>query len=202
MTAIADPRMASSPTEVEIKFRIVNIQAIQRRLRAAGFRLKTKRTHEMNVLYDSADGSIRERGEVLRIRKYGKSWKLTHKSKGAAGKHKSRVEVETEVSDGEKLAQILLSLGYRVSFQYEKFRTEWTDGAGDVVIDETPIGTFGEIEGRPKWIDGTAKKLDVAESDYINKSYAELFHDWKVANRYNSEQMMFESVPNYTSTKR
>jgi len=44
---------------------------------------------------------------------------------------------------------ILRALGYAPSFRYEKFRAEWTDGKGQVVVDETPIGDFCEIEGSP-----------------------------------------------------
>ena len=57
---------------------------------------------------------------------------------------------------------ILRALGYAPSFRYEKFRAEWTDGKGQVVVDETPIGNFCEIEGAPRWIDATAKKLGVS----------------------------------------
>ena len=91
------------PNEVEIKFRITNLRALTPRLRAAGFRLLTKRTHEMNTLYDLPGEILRQRGELLRLRKYGKDWVLTHKAKGKIGKHKTRVETETKVSDGEKL---------------------------------------------------------------------------------------------------
>jgi len=31
-------------------------------------------------------------------------------------------------------------------------------------LDETPIGNFCEIEGAPRWIDATAKKLGVTEN--------------------------------------
>ena len=186
--------MASTPTEVEIKFRITDLNAIKRKLRDSGFRLKTKRTHEMNVLYDAADGSIRQRGEVLRIRKYGKTWTLTHKSKGQVGKHKTRQELETQVADGEQLTQMFAALGYWEAFRYEKFRTEWTDGRGDVVVDETPIGNFGEIEGKPEWIDRSARKLGISETDYINKSYAQLFFEWKNATGANCEEMTFQSL--------
>ena len=47
------------------------------------------------------------------------------------------------------------------SFRYEKFRAEWSDGKGHVVLDETPIGFFGEIEGPARWIDQTARHLGI-----------------------------------------
>ena len=93
--------------EIEIKFRIQDMQALQRRLRASGFRCVTPRTHEYNTLYDLPGQVLRRRGELLRLRKYGKKWILTHKAKGSAGRHKSRVETETEVGDGKALEHIL-----------------------------------------------------------------------------------------------
>ncbi len=47
------------------------------------------------------------------------------------------------------------------------------------MVDETPIGIFCEIEGPPRWIDATAKKLGVSEDQYIKKNYATLFAEWK-----------------------
>src|ERR1700749_917018 len=112
----------SSPKEIEIKFRVEDVRALTRRLRLSGFRLLTRRTHEINTLYDLPGQPLRKRGELLRLRKYGTEWVLTHKSKGRAGRHKIRVELETEVSDGVKMDRILQSLGYRPTFRYEKFR--------------------------------------------------------------------------------
>ena len=89
--------------EIEIKFRIPSIPALSRRLRAAGFRLVTRRTHEMNTLYDLPGQVLRQRGDLLRLRKYGSEWVLTHKAKGTAGRHKSRVETETKITDGKGL---------------------------------------------------------------------------------------------------
>src|SRR5262249_16678046 len=100
------------PNEVEIKFRIDNLRAIASRLRNAGFRLLTRRTHEMNTLYDLPGEVLRRRGELLRLRKYGKEWLLTHKAKGRVGRHKTRVETETKVADGAKMESIIVALGY------------------------------------------------------------------------------------------
>src|SRR5689334_2478666 len=115
-----------SPKEVEIKFRVNDIESLSHRLRSVGFRLQTKRTHEMNTLYDLPDQSLRKRGELLRLRQYGTSWILTHKAKGKTGRHKSRIETETRIEDGPRMDAILRALGYLPSFRYEKFRAEWT----------------------------------------------------------------------------
>src|SRR6266699_2011272 len=104
--------------EIEIKFRVANLRTLTRKLRAAGFRLKTPRTHEMNTLYDLPGGVLRRRKELLRRREYGSSWKLTHKSGGKIGRHSSRRELETAVSEGKKMDAILRALGYSPSFRY------------------------------------------------------------------------------------
>lgn len=179
--------------EVEIKFIIHDLNRLRERLREIGFQEKTPRTHEMNTLYDR-DEQLRSRGELLRIRKYGDSWKLTHKGKGENARHKTRRELETKVQDGETLHLVFEALGYTPTFRYEKFRSEWTDGQGDVVLDETPIGNIGEIEGEPEWIDRVAGQLGIKESDYINKSYAELFHDWKNTRKSTAKNMTFEEM--------
>ena len=185
--------------EIEIKFRVSDLRALSRKLRTAGFRLVTPRTHEMNTLYDLPGAILRQRKELLRIRKYGSVWTLTHKCKGRIGRHSSRQELETVVTDGKKMDLILRALGYEPSFRYEKFRAAWVDqktpdGKGEVVVDETPIGIFCEIEGTPRWIDATAKKLGVTSADYITKNYATLFSDWKRQTKSPAEEMTFKAV--------
>jgi adenylate cyclase class 2 len=180
--------------EVEIKFGVDDVRALIRRLRTAGFRLLTRRTHESNTLYDRPDQSLRRRGELLRLRQYGPKWILTHKAKGRAGRHKTRLEVETEVGDGTKMDAILRALGYAPTFGYEKFRAVWNDGQGHVVIDETPIGNFGEIEGPPRWIDRTARLLGIEPRTYITETYAGLFFQWKRRTRSRAREMTFAAV--------
>jgi adenylate cyclase class IV len=119
---------------------------------------------------------------------------LTHKSKGQVARHSSRTELETSVSDGKTMDEILRALGYSPSFIYEKMREEWTDGKGQVVVDHTPIGNFCEIEGKSRWIDATAKKLGVHHEDYITKNYATLFADWKQENNSPATEMTFKAV--------
>jgi adenylate cyclase class 2 len=183
-----------SNREVEIKFRIGNLRALNQRLRQTGFRLVTKRTHEMNTLYDLPGQPLRKRGELLRLRKYGSEWLLTHKAKGAAGPHKIRIENETKVCNGTKMEAILRALGFVASFRYEKFRAEWEDKQGKVVVDETPIGDFGEIEGPPRWIDRTARVLGIQLENYITDTYADVFFKWKEQTGSAAEEMTFAAI--------
>jgi adenylate cyclase class 2 len=180
--------------EIEIKFRVVDLRGLARKLKSSGFRLVTPSTREVNTLYDLPGAVLRNRRELLRLRQYGKSWRLTHKSKGQAGRHSSRTELETSIADGKMMDKILRALGYSPSFVYEKMRQEWTDGKGQVVVDHTPIGDFCEIEGKPRWIDATAKKLGVRHVEYITKNYATLFAEWKQEQESPATDMTFKAV--------
>ena len=180
--------------EVEIKFRIADPEALEHSLTMAGFRQITPSTHEMNTLYDLPGQKLRKSGQLLRLRKYGGSWVLTHKAKGKAGPHKSRAELETRVEKGEQLDAILGALGYAPTFRYEKYRAEWSDGTGHVVLDRTPIGWLGEIEGPSRWIDRTARALGISHDDYMTQTYAELFFSWKRRSRSPAKEMTFRAL--------
>ena len=186
----------SCSNETEIKFRIEDLPGVTDRLRAIGFAEITPRTHEMNVLFDLPGRPLRARGDILRIRKYGESWVLTHKAKerGNAGPHKVRVERETRVEDGTKMEAILRALQFESVFRYEKFRAEWKDDRGHVVIDETPIGNFGEIEGPAEWIDRVARDLRIDLKDYITETYGGLFLAWKQSTGSPASDMTFAAV--------
>ena len=184
----------ASHKEVEIKFQVDDLHELTRRLRTAGFRQITPRTHEMNTLYDLPGQPLQRRAELLRLRRYGKEWLLTHKAKGTAGRHKMREETETKINDGKKMDAIFRALGFEPTFRYEKFRAEWDDGKGHVVVDETPIGNFGEIEGPSRWIDATARRLGIRRDDYITQNYAGLFQQWKQRTGSPAKEMIFKAV--------
>jgi adenylate cyclase class 2 len=183
-----------SSNETEIKFQVGDLEALATRLRQLGFQQITPRTHEMNTLFDLPGHPLRDRGDLLRLRKYGKTWVLTHKAKSKAGPHKVRVETETRVEDGEKMEAILHALQFEPVFRYEKFRAEWEGERGHVVIDETPIGNFAEIEGPGDWIDGVARDLGIPRQDYITETYAGIFFNWKRRTKSPAEEMTFAAV--------
>jgi adenylate cyclase class 2 len=186
----------SSSQETEIKFRIADLEALAARLRELGLQQITPRTHEMNTLFDLPGRPLRARGELLRLRKYGNSWVLTHKAKGNSpdGPHKTRTETETRVEDGGKMEAILRALQFEPVFRYEKFRAEWKGGEGHVVIDETPIGNFGEIEGPAEWIDPTARELGISADQYITETYAGLFDAWRKRAGSAAREMTFAEL--------
>ncbi len=181
----------ATPQEIEIKFLVPDLKALERKLKSLKFTCETPSTHEVNTLYDLPGEKLRRKGELLRLRKYGDKWKLTHKAKCKPGRHKSRAEAETVVMDGKQMDAILRELEFATSFVYEKFRSEWSDGQGQVVLDHTPIGDIAEIEGKSRWIDRTARALDIDVKSYITKSYGELFLDWKRRTKCKAKNMTF-----------
>jgi adenylate cyclase class 2 len=184
--------------ETEIKFRVQNVDELLNRLRTAGFHEQTPRTFESNILYDTPDRGMRARTEILRIRNYGGKWVITHKRLPDVGPgedaHKHRVETETEVADGNVLAEVFQSIGLVPAFRYEKWRSEWSDGEGHCVVDETPIGIFAELEGEPEWIDRVAGQLSVKRSEYLTLSYGRLFEQWCAEHNCPANDLTFEAL--------
>jgi adenylate cyclase class 2 len=98
------------------------------------------------------------------------------------GSHKVREEIEAEVTDSANLIKIFEGLGMRGWFHYEKYRTtyqlpaakSWARGLL-IELDETPIGTFVELEGPPHAIDRAATELGYAKRNYILTNYLALY---------------------------
>jgi adenylate cyclase class 2 len=103
---------------------------------------------------------------------------------GGAGRHKVREEIEVEVAEAGNLTKILEGLGMRGWFRYEKYRTtfklpssaHWAEGLL-IELDETPVGTFVELEGPAEAIDRAAKELGFSPRDYVLKNYLALYVD-------------------------
>jgi adenylate cyclase, class 2 len=187
-----------SPMEIEVKFVVTDGAQLGRQLLALGFHLVTPRTFERNVLYDTADRRLRGQQSILRIRKYGKQWLLTHKclpqDYDPESRHKHRVETETEVADGEALGRVFSQLGFEPAFAYEKWRTEYADGEGHCVLDETPIGNFAELEGPEEWIDRIGSELGMDSSSMMTLSYGRLFDLWREKTGSSASDLTFEAI--------
>ena len=199
-------------SEIELKFPVADPAAFQSLLPALGFHLDTARTFESNTLYDTPSRDLRMRRQLLRLRQYGKLWTITHKRPSDSedptafdSKYKVRIEIETHVDDGEAAAEIFAYLGYTPVFRYEKYRTEWSqmplfaaerpDGAiGHLVVDETPIGNYAELEGPTDWIDRMLELLDIDPKSCLTDSYGKLFETWKVRTGSDAEHLTFSGI--------
>jgi adenylate cyclase class 2 len=168
--------LPSSKPEVEVKIAVTTPAAARRRIRAAGFEIHVARVFEVNVLYDFGDLRLRSSGRVLRLRRAGRLATLTFKGKSVDTRHKVREEIETRLEKPAAMERVFQELELQPVFRYEKFRTEFArDKQGLVTLDETPIGTYLEIEGPPQWIDRTAGELGFNPENYITSSYGMLY---------------------------
>jgi adenylate cyclase, class 2 len=200
--------------EVEIKLRIEDLRALRRRLSEIGARVTVQRTFERNLLFDTPEAELKKRERVVRIRKEmparGRTRQPTGvlltfkgplprpgKSKGPEV-HKTREEIELEASDGGALTKILQRLGLQEWFRYEKFRTtfalagsaRWAKGL-EIVIDETPMGVFAELEGPVRAIDRAAREMGFAKHDYVTANYIELYQEYRKRRRNAPRNMVF-----------
>jgi adenylate cyclase, class 2 len=162
--------------ETEIKIRIDEPEKARAALRELGAHRVRERHLEDNVLYDDARGKLRSTGSILRLRRTPGRAVLTYKGpKKVEGGVRSRPEQETEVGDPDSLHTILLGLGLRPAFRYQKYREVYEWEGQEIVVDETPIGAFMEIEGDHDGIARAATLLGFSPRDYVVESYVALF---------------------------
>lgn len=169
----------TDPVEREIKLALSDPEGFVARITTAGFAVLNERVFEANVVYDTSEGGMRAKGELLRLREAGGKCTLTWKGVPSTdGGHKQRTEIETIIGDAAAFDNILRRLGYAPVFQYEKYRTEYSrpQQHGIVTVDQVPFGWFAELEGRADWIDSTASELGFDPSQYITSSYLSLHH--------------------------
>ena len=110
--------------ETEIKLAVRDAKEIRWRLAELGFRPVLARHFESNYLFDFPDQRLRKSRCLIRLRFAGDQGLLTYKGAPLRSRdYKIRREIETHVEDGHRLREILLLLGLREVFCYEKFRT-------------------------------------------------------------------------------
>jgi adenylate cyclase, class 2 len=180
--------------EIEIKLRILDLPALLQglgRIRASF----EGRVFEQNTIYDTPDSAFRRTGRLLRLRLETpaprSTWKpgvrpkshprraiLTTKappgprSRASNPLHyKERLERELVVRNPSQWPRTLNSLGVQPSFIYEKFRSTFELPGLHLDLDETPAGTFLELEGSPHAIARAARALGFSSRDYYRGTY-------------------------------
>jgi adenylate cyclase class 2 len=182
--------------EIEIKLRLPrDISKIRRTLRQLGFRVSEPRSHETNVLFDSPTNPLGKQGKLIRIRRVGPKTLLTYKGPSTSVRYKKRHELEVYLSDATVAEEIFKKIGYQQVFRYEKFRTAYVsrNEPGKVLLDETPVGNFLELEGAPRWIGRTARLLGFSQTDYITGSYGHLYALYCREHGIRPKDMLFTS---------
>ncbi|HEY2932547.1 MAG TPA: class IV adenylate cyclase [Acidobacteriota bacterium] len=187
--------------EVEIKLPVCNLKEFLEKLGRLRPRRVAERKFEDNSVLDLPKLRLRENGLLLRVRNERGKGYLTFKGPPLANSiFKVREELETEVNPAEVL-EIFRKLGYKVAFRYQKYRTVYQTRSGSreksrprfvkVMIDETPIGNFVELEGDAKSVTRVAESLGYKKKDFIRESYYSLFLSHCRRNGRSARDMVF-----------
>jgi len=137
--------------------------------------LVAARRLQHDVVLDTVDRALLNARSALRVRADGTRTFLTFKGPQQASTVKVREELETEAGEADVLLGILERLGFGVAFRYEKYREEYTKDDAVIAVDETPIGTFVEIEGDERTIESIVAAMGLGPAHYILDSYRTLF---------------------------
>lgn len=161
--------------EREIKLRFSNREDARAAVIAAGAAPLRGRRLQDDRLLDTPAGLLRDRGSILRVRQEAGRSFLTLKGPVLPSDKKVRDELETTIGDGDLMLLVLGQIGFGVWFRYQKYREEFAIGDVIVAVDETPVGTFVELEGGDRGITETAEALGRGPDDYVLESYRGLY---------------------------
>ncbi len=192
--------MAGNYQEIEAKFLVTRLRDLQERLVDLHSALVEPRIHELNLRFDDNQGTLTETGQVLRLRRDARIH-LTYKDAGQAQAGViERREVEVEIGDFQAAHDLLVSLGFRVIFIYEKYRTTYSFDRVHVMLDELPYGDFAEIEGEAAAIQEAARRLELNCSRAVLGSYHSLFESMRRERALPFRDLTFENFSGLTAS--
>lgn len=178
--------------EREVKLHFHNPEEARAAILAAGATPLRARRLQADALLDTDDETLRRRLCVLRVRTEAGTSVLTFKGPVQPGTMKVRDEYETSIGDGGVMQRVLEELGLHVWFRYEKYREEYAAGDVTIALDETPVGTYVEIEGGEEGIHAMTKTLGRTDADFILESYRGLFLQHRAKHGLNHIHMVFQ----------
>jgi adenylate cyclase class 2 len=182
----------NEPIEREIKLRFGSPDEARLAIGRAGATPLRGRRLQEDVLLDTDDELLRRQRCVLRVRNEGHRSLLTFKGPSIPGLVKIREELETVVGDADMMLHVFERLGFHIWFRYQKYREEFAHEEVVVAVDDTPIGTFVEIEGTEPGIAAMADALGRGPADYILDSYHRLFLASRDALGSSAQDMVFD----------
>lgn len=161
--------------EVELRAKVNNFNKVRKELKIlrakflGGFKVK-------DTAFDKPNNYFYKKGIMIRLRsiedsKGNNRHFLAYKAPSKKNSYKVLEEIETEVLEGDKIVRILEYLGLKIPFYMEKIREIYQLRETEVALDHYPfLGYFVEIEGSPKNIEKTIKKLKMKRNDFNNRS--------------------------------
>jgi adenylate cyclase class 2 len=186
--------MSNNNQEIESKFYVHNLAAIETRLKTLGAACRVPRGFEYNLRYDNAEGSLSAERKVLRLRQFD-DVRLTFKGPGEnIDGALARTEIELIINDFETAKEFLAGLGYEITMIYEKYRAMFELDGALITLDELPYGRFVEIEAEsPEDIRTLARKLGLKPKTAIPASYQGLFEQLRKSKNLAIKHLTFEA---------
>lgn len=184
---------AAVKVEREIKLKYESLEAARGAVGSLDITQARPRRLQDDRLLDMPNGVLQSHQQTLRVRIEGDAANavITFKGPPLEEVMKVREEVETIVKDGRILLAILERLGFIVRFRYQKYREEYARDGIVIAIDETPVGTFLELEGTASTIKQVSTSLGRTPKDYIIASYHQLFQRHREAHGVPAGDMIF-----------
>jgi adenylate cyclase, class 2 len=185
--------------EIEVKFIVDDVPTLRQRLIGLEANLHRPRTYEDNWCFDTPDQRLQRADQLLRLRRDHRIL-LTYKEPPptADTAFKVRQEYEIEVNDFEQARALVEKLGFSPSLRYEKYRETFRYGEAEILLDETPLGAFVEIEGTREAIDAITRQLELADANRITASYGDIFEAVRTTYQLPFSDMTFDNFRGLT----
>jgi adenylate cyclase, class 2 len=186
--------MSLETREIEVKYAIADLPALEARLNAIGAQLIQERIFENNLRFDTHDSRLDKTSSALRLRQ-DTAARMTFKGPSLMQTGvRDRLEIEFIVSDFNAARALLEALGFQISMVYEKYRATYKVGEVIVTLDEMPYGSFAEIEGPDvASLHKVNRQLDLEWDAAVPQSYSEIFLRLKKVLGWNFRDLSFEN---------
>jgi adenylate cyclase class 2 len=184
--------MSVNNQEIETKFYVNDLKAVENKLIALGATCKLPRSFEYNLRFDDANGSLKRAHQVLRLRQ-SDSARLTFKGPGQQQNSAIvRPEIELVVNNFDTARSFLEALGYQAVVIYEKYRSMYELDHTQIALDELPYGNFVEIEvEKIETIANLAPRLGLKLEAAVPASYLRLFERLRTAKNLQVQNLAF-----------
>jgi adenylate cyclase class 2 len=145
---------------------------------------------EDNIIFDNEGETLRKEGKLLRLRKSDRIT-ITFKEPVDRTRFKIMEEHEIVVSNFDTARKIIISLGFHKVFRYQKNREIYALGGAHILLDETPIGNYIEIEGEEDLIVQLSEQLGLSPNRGTSKNYLELYREHCAQKNLEPSDMVF-----------
>ncbi len=165
-------------TEIEVKYKLKDKKVVLDWLNQNAKEIKNRYMDRTYSLWDRIK-ALSRMGVFVRTRQEGSKHTFTIKTRDLklVSRYAERTEYNLEIEDASRMAEMLRMIGLEDMRILEKYRTMWKYKVCIIVIDETPIGDFIEIEGPKQNLEELIKILKL-KGKRITQAYWDVYRDY------------------------